>query len=145
MATCMFILFFFLMKRRPPRSTRTDTIFPYTTLFRSQPQGDRVDRTRRQRPRHDPAQAAARNAGGQPAVHGPVPQHVTNAPPRRTIPPCFPRHCDTRKAIPMRTAILLATPLLLLAGCKIDPGTTTITHVSIDGNAQNVMRSEAHT
>src|SRR3546814_12948627 len=27
---------FFLMRRRPPRSTRTDTLFPYTTLFRSQ-------------------------------------------------------------------------------------------------------------
>src|SRR3546814_19389534 len=34
----LFILlaFFFLMIRRPPRSTRTDTLFPYTTLFRSQ-------------------------------------------------------------------------------------------------------------
>src|SRR3546814_12339936 len=30
-------LIFFLMIRRPPRSTRTDTLFPYTTLFRSQP------------------------------------------------------------------------------------------------------------
>src|SRR3546814_9740690 len=29
------ILFFFLRIRRPPRSTRTDTLFPYTTLFRS--------------------------------------------------------------------------------------------------------------
>src|SRR3546814_1592215 len=29
------IVFFFLMVRRPPRSTRTDTLFPYTTLFRS--------------------------------------------------------------------------------------------------------------
>src|SRR3546814_19254463 len=27
--------FFFLMIRRPPRATRTDTLFPYTTLFRS--------------------------------------------------------------------------------------------------------------
>src|SRR3546814_9615949 len=27
--------FFFFMLRRPPRSTRTDTLFPYTTLFRS--------------------------------------------------------------------------------------------------------------
>src|SRR3546814_6781850 len=27
--------FFFVMIRRPPRSTRTDTLFPYTTLFRS--------------------------------------------------------------------------------------------------------------
>src|SRR3546814_9196564 len=29
------LCFFFLMIRRPPRSTRTDTLFPYTTLFRS--------------------------------------------------------------------------------------------------------------
>src|SRR3546814_17334280 len=43
--------FFFLMIRRPPRSTRTDTLFPYTTLFRSVtyrrpeigPPGPRVD------------------------------------------------------------------------------------------------------
>src|SRR3546814_18322738 len=32
---CMFV--FFLMIRRPPRATRTDTLFPYTTLFRSAP------------------------------------------------------------------------------------------------------------
>src|SRR3546814_19077676 len=41
---CLFVLyevllscffFFFFMIRRPPRSTRTDTLFPYTTLFRS--------------------------------------------------------------------------------------------------------------
>src|SRR3546814_1455129 len=32
---CYFVLFFFLMIRRHPRSTRTDTLFPYTTLFRS--------------------------------------------------------------------------------------------------------------
>src|SRR3546814_5494528 len=30
------------MKRRPPRSTRTDTLFPYTTLFRSAKTGDTV-------------------------------------------------------------------------------------------------------
>src|SRR3546814_7179834 len=33
----VFMVFFFLMIRRPPRSTRTDTLFPYTTLFRSLP------------------------------------------------------------------------------------------------------------
>src|SRR3546814_12889879 len=33
----MVLCFFFLMIRRPPRSTRTDTLFPYTTLFRSRP------------------------------------------------------------------------------------------------------------
>src|SRR3546814_5694192 len=30
-----YVCIFFLMIRRPPRSTRTDTLFPYTTLFRS--------------------------------------------------------------------------------------------------------------
>src|SRR3546814_8355061 len=38
MVSLLFSLFvFFLMIRRPPRSTRTDTLFPYTTLFRSRP------------------------------------------------------------------------------------------------------------
>src|SRR3546814_4483414 len=51
LSSCIFLLslyffaslsssFFFLMIRRPPRSTRTDTLFPYTTLFRS-PRSDR--------------------------------------------------------------------------------------------------------
>src|SRR3546814_2599705 len=40
------VVFFFLMLRRPPRSTRTDTLFPYTTLFRSLGYG----RLRRQLP-----------------------------------------------------------------------------------------------
>src|SRR3546814_3124721 len=48
------------MIRRPPRSTRTDTLFPYTTLFRSGPRHpgrsrtgpDLVRHRRRPRPRH---------------------------------------------------------------------------------------------
>src|SRR3546814_17309901 len=32
---CRCVIVFFLMRRRPPISTRTDTLFPYTTLFRS--------------------------------------------------------------------------------------------------------------
>src|SRR3546814_14987017 len=58
-------LFFFLMIRRPPRATRTDTLFPYTTLFRSgqvDPDRDRLlageqDLGRRARVRHRPARA----------------------------------------------------------------------------------------
>src|SRR3546814_2908470 len=64
------------MIRRPPRSTRTDTLFPYTTLFRS-PEQDVVDRDHRrldggdlldvgeQRPvgEHHSARAARRTAG----------------------------------------------------------------------------------
>src|SRR3546814_13444606 len=63
----MLIYFCFLMIRRPPRSTRTDTLFPYTTLFRSRQavvprphrargapaQPRQLDR-RRRRPRRQP-------------------------------------------------------------------------------------------
>src|SRR3546814_10999202 len=44
-AECGWISMFFLMIRRPPRSTRTDTLFPYTTLFRSAADA-RADRSR---------------------------------------------------------------------------------------------------
>src|SRR3546814_12653029 len=36
MKRCILVYFLYLMIRRPPRSTRTDTLFPYTTLFRSE-------------------------------------------------------------------------------------------------------------
>src|SRR3546814_11059753 len=42
LALLMSLFIFFLMIRRPPRSTRTDTLFPYTTLFRSLEHGDPV-------------------------------------------------------------------------------------------------------
>src|SRR3546814_15707881 len=35
LVSSVYVFVFFLMIRRPPRSTRTDTLFPYTTLFRS--------------------------------------------------------------------------------------------------------------
>src|SRR3546814_8816401 len=45
LASCVFCTcIFFLMIRRPPRSTRTDTLFPYTTLFRSEQQKTDQDR-----------------------------------------------------------------------------------------------------
>src|SRR3546814_14316489 len=55
-------LFFFLMIRRPPRSTRTDTLFPYTTLFRSNNSCGRIRRAgearaRCQRARRRPEEA----------------------------------------------------------------------------------------
>src|SRR3546814_15962389 len=40
------LLFFFLMIRRPPRTTRTDTLVPYTTLFLSQPAVEEGQRQR---------------------------------------------------------------------------------------------------
>src|SRR3546814_3775136 len=53
---------FFLILRRPPRSTRTDTLFPYTTLFRSA-RSLRPDRVLAAHSRHPArAYAVSRNA-----------------------------------------------------------------------------------
>src|SRR3546814_17395288 len=41
--SCFCLDLFFLMIRRPPRSTRTDTLFPYTTLFRSPSHGSMTE------------------------------------------------------------------------------------------------------
>src|SRR3546814_15106502 len=40
---------FFLMIRRPPRSTRTDTLFPYTTLFRSRRRRKRCNNNKKKK------------------------------------------------------------------------------------------------
>src|SRR5213079_3591487 len=44
-----YFVFFFLMIRRPPRSTQQPTLFPYTTLFRSDAPQQRRRRQRGQR------------------------------------------------------------------------------------------------
>src|SRR3546814_5656306 len=49
------MLIYFLMIRRPPRSTRTDTLFPYTTLFRSRGAHARGPRLQHRRPGAVPA------------------------------------------------------------------------------------------
>src|SRR3546814_4472843 len=61
------------MIRRPPRSTRTDTLFPYTTLFRSGQARDAADlRTRRARVARRGSRAGAdRNAKGDGSRHWP--------------------------------------------------------------------------
>src|SRR3546814_20569142 len=68
----MVVLLYFLMMRRPPRSTRTDTLFPYTTLFRSSCAG---------------AAPSVRGAEGRVPIvrrHGVRAAKVRGAPSRRT-------------------------------------------------------------
>src|SRR3546814_3842339 len=66
----LFVFFFFLMIRRPPRSTRTDTLFPYTTLFRSKKEAARG----RCRPRTRARQSHGRAGFGGRLCHmGPWP------------------------------------------------------------------------
>src|SRR3546814_16909611 len=74
----IFVFFFFLMIRRPPRSTRTDTLFPYPPLCRSSGVRIHADRGRwggetgdlqgkigrgHQKLRHAPRHPAAKGAG----------------------------------------------------------------------------------
>src|SRR3546814_15329594 len=61
--------FFFLMLRRPPRSTPTDTLFPYTTLFRSFGGELRLQRLgfeRRLAPRDRPGRRFAQRVDARP-------------------------------------------------------------------------------
>src|SRR3546814_12232866 len=56
------------MMRRPPRSTRTDTLCPYTTLFRSE--AGQPDRQRQAHGRAERAAHGQRAAVGDLADHG---------------------------------------------------------------------------
>src|SRR3546814_7332646 len=59
----MYVCVFFLMIRRPPRSTRTDTLFPYTTLFRSPQLGPGRERVRGQAGGRGPVLRGGEDAG----------------------------------------------------------------------------------
>src|SRR3546814_14988783 len=54
MSDYLWVILFFLMVRHPPRSTRTDTLFPHTTLFRSDDGAEgRIDPVAGKRNRQD--------------------------------------------------------------------------------------------
>src|SRR3546814_2491455 len=63
---------FFLMNRLPPRSTRTDTLFPYTTLFRSA--SLKSPRTTRLSRAQAPSAPKPRRSPTSQSNHGPIPE-----------------------------------------------------------------------
>src|SRR3546814_7380823 len=91
--SCVYYIFF-LMIRRPPRSTRTDTLFPYTTLFRARQReqiGSAGAHPMASRCRHHrrvrcllPAAVGRRRRGRQGALHGVLRQRGAR------IHPCRP-------------------------------------------------------
>src|SRR3546814_20282296 len=116
---------FFLMVRLPPRSKRTDTLFPYTTLFRLH--GGAVRRRtalfspRRCRPRHDRLEGRTTHAGTRGIAAGPIlsqPQggahhrrrlcffRAQGRPELARLPPPAPRSEEQKSEIPalMRTS-----------------------------------------
>src|SRR3546814_16917985 len=62
--------FFCLMIRRPPRATRTDTLFPYTTLFRAFRRGDHPALVSRRPGRRAGGAADATATGRLPSFRG---------------------------------------------------------------------------
>src|SRR3546814_18788983 len=78
------------MQRRPPRSTRTDTLFPYTTLFRSPTPWTRR-RTKRQSPKPPPA---------RPPRPPPPPPTPTPSRPTRMRPSTLLLHRQIRRSTP---------------------------------------------
>src|SRR3546814_13073685 len=90
------------MIRRPPRSTRTDTLFPYTTLFRSQA-----------------ARANAKKFGGKKAAaRGEIPFSELQSNAQAVLPSTVPNSGTTDRAI---AAWLLPTAL----GGAAAPGVAT--------------------
>src|SRR3546814_15826342 len=92
----MYLFFFtvilyccFLMIRRPPRSTRTDTLFPYTTLFRSTaPACPARQRLRRRWFVRQPLQKLLK---GKTKGQGRRLSHVRRLPPNQSDDYCLPR------------------------------------------------------
>src|SRR3546814_12416215 len=70
---CICVLFFFLMIRLPPRSTLTDTLFPYTTPVRSPPP------TKPRKP-HTPSGRDARRTDAEQRIHTRVAPHAKTHP-----------------------------------------------------------------
>src|SRR3546814_12030324 len=112
-------MLFFLMIRRPPRSTRTDTLFPYTTLFRSarcdaaaaqRSRGAEAD-SQRARPPSPAGHRADRQGPGDGPPHGP------QAGPRRLRhqAPFEPRYRPAGARPGRRHAKHLPRPLVLQA------------------------------
>src|SRR3546814_12424033 len=91
----------FLMIRRPPRSTRTDTLFPYTTLFRSRHRLRRaaVRAAAVDGARPHPVHAVVQDLrDGRPAVlEGPGPGDRTRPHEHDADRPADPRHLPVRQ------------------------------------------------
>src|SRR3546814_17289369 len=97
------------MIRRPPRSTRTDTLFPYTTLFRSHLRiPDVVDVTRRWGAVLADAHPDLGHVRGGP---GEVGLHVRPHPLHRRLPgPHGLRDQDVRRVAPLPAGLAVGVP-----------------------------------
>src|SRR3546814_2603734 len=91
---------FFLMIRRPPRSTRTDTLFPYTTLFRSRRRGNNGSGRGCRRAARRQAFRAASHASADRRPLRRLPTYPTggHSRRRRSMPCDSRRHCPFERS-----------------------------------------------
>src|SRR3546814_15179896 len=120
---CVFMYIFFLMIRRPPRSTRTDTLIPYTTLFRSPPEGPPPDRQGAGDGRLAGRRQGARLLSGRRHLAQPGPpahRAVSLSAARHPRPPDLPhRGPDPRTPVPPpRTVFACRHPAFLLGAAQ---------------------------
>src|SRR3546814_6705442 len=99
------------MIRRPPRSTRTDTLFPYTTLFRSTT-GTAVA------PRPSPGAKGPRRSRAHPSVHLAENDPIEPAPQTREKPRRRAAGCQTPPEPAPQTR---GKPRRRAAGCQTPP------------------------
>src|SRR3546814_9441324 len=82
------------MIRRPPRSTRTDTLFPYTTLFRSRVRSDQLSAE----PAHRRADAPAdQQSNPEPSKRSPDARQSEQEPLAHRLPAARPTSPDARR------------------------------------------------
>src|SRR3546814_5515544 len=120
----MCLFFFFLMIRRPPRSTRTDTLFPYTTLFRS-------DLYLPYKPKRRTRAQIAREAGLEPLADGLL------ADPTRVPEDFAAAFVDADKGVADARAALEGARAILIERWGED--------AALVGELREWLRSEAHT
>src|SRR3546814_4475872 len=115
----LFSVFFFLIIRRPPRSSLTDTLVPYTTLFRSasHPSGARpVQPVRKRLPRSGCCSAENRTPAGAKRcryTHRPTPAGTVAGVPERRKGPGSPRkRSEEHTSEPVTNAHLVCRLLL---------------------------------
>src|SRR3546814_9002797 len=127
------MFFFFLMIRRPPRSTRTDTLFPYTTLFRSPPQLRQIYRARYRAGLLGPAlcwravQFAADGERRHPRRAAGRPRAADRCGSRRARIPPPRRHGRQSPDTPPAAAPILIAPILIVHEIAITPHPATET------------------
>src|SRR3546814_951785 len=120
------------MSRRPPRSTRTDTLFPYTTLFRSpdrrnpddvrQAVGQHGAPRRKPDPRQSP-QDGARAAGSSPDAH-------------RVLP--HPHRRSEEHTSELQSLMRISYAVFCLNKKKMKH-TTILTHVNYQSQKSNIL------